>query len=141
MNCPILHARDAGQAQATEHLLTLGSTPRTTVITSSGIADGLQVQVIRDETQLEAARRARDSVLANISHEFRTPLAAQLASLELLRENLDTMSAEQRRELVLSLERGTLRLTRLIDNVLSFAKIERPSQTATGIFARYIAVR
>ena len=39
---------------------------------------------IRDETELEAVRRARDSVLANISHEFRTPLAAQLASIELL---------------------------------------------------------
>ena len=50
------------------------------------MVDGLQVQVIRDETELEAVRRARDSVLANISHEFRTPLAAQLASIELLRE-------------------------------------------------------
>ncbi len=70
---------------------------RTTVITSSGIADGLQVQVIRDETELEAVRRARDTVLANISHEFRTPLAAQLASIELLREGLNTMAPEQSR--------------------------------------------
>lgn len=124
INCPILHAREAGHAQATEHLMTLGGSPRTTVITSSGLVEGLQVQVIRDETQLEAARRARDSVLANISHEFRTPLAAQLASIELLREQLDTMSAEQRRELVLSLERGTLRLTRLIDNLLESVRIE-----------------
>ncbi len=46
---------------------------------------------MRDETELEAVRRARDTVLANISHEFRTPLAAQLASIELLREGLDTM--------------------------------------------------
>ena len=43
---------------------------------------------MRDETELEAVRRARDTVLANISHEFRTPLAAQLASIELLREGL-----------------------------------------------------
>ena len=52
------------------------------------MVDGLQVQVMRDETELESARRARDSILANISHEFRTPLAAQLASLELLEDNL-----------------------------------------------------
>ena len=87
--------------------------PRTTIITSAAPVDELQVQVIRDETELEGVRRARDSVLANISHEFRTPLAAQLASIELLREGMDTMPAEQQKELVLSLERGTLRLTRL----------------------------
>ena len=69
-------------------------------------------------------RRARDSVLANISHEFRTPLAAQLASIELLLEGLDHMPATQQRELVASLERGTLRLTRLIDNLLESVRIE-----------------
>ena len=59
------------------------------MITSAAQVDGLQVQVMRDETELEAVRRARDSVLANISHEFRTPLAAQLASIELLLAGLD----------------------------------------------------
>ena len=53
---------------------------------------GRQVQLLRDETDLEAARRARDSVLGNISHEFRTPLAAQLASIELLRDGLGNLS-------------------------------------------------
>jgi signal transduction histidine kinase len=60
----------------------------------------------------------------NISHEFRTPLAAQLASIELLREGIETMSREQQKELVFSLERGTLRLTRLIDNLLESVRIE-----------------
>jgi K+-sensing histidine kinase KdpD len=96
----------------------------TTVITSSGIVDGLQVQVIRDETELEAVRRARDSVLANISHEFRTPLAAQLASIELLLEGMETLEPAQQKELVMSLERGALRLTRLIDNLLESVRIE-----------------
>jgi signal transduction histidine kinase len=98
--------------------------PRTTIITSAAPVGNLQVQVVRDETELEGVRRARDSVLANVSHEFRTPLAAQLASIELLRDGLDTMPREQQRELVLSLERGTLRLTRLIDNLLESVRIE-----------------
>jgi len=123
-NCPILHARIGGSAKAVERLQVDERGVRTTVITSSGISDGLQVQVMRDETELEAVRRARDTVLANISHEFRTPLAAQLASIELLREGLDTMAPEPRRELVLSLERGTLRLTQLIDNLLESVRIE-----------------
>jgi signal transduction histidine kinase len=78
----------------------------------------------RREAEAQAGRRARDSVLANISHEFRTPLAAQLASIELLLDNLETMSADQRRELTESLQRGTLRLTRLIDNLLESVRIE-----------------
>lgn len=78
----------------------------------------------RREAEAQAGRRARDSVLANISHEFRTPLAAQLASIELLLDNLETMSSDQRRELTESLQRGTLRLTRLIDNLLESVRIE-----------------
>ena len=122
--CPILQARTDNSAKAIEHLSVGSGDPRTTVITSSGIVDGLQVQVIRDETELEAVRRARDSVLANISHEFRTPLAAQLASIELLLEGMETLEPAQQKELVLSLERGALRLTRLIDNLLESVRIE-----------------
>jgi len=123
-NCPILQARIEGSAQATEKLNVREGSPRTTIITSAAPVDELQVQVIRDETELEGVRRARDSVLANISHEFRTPLAAQLASIELLREGMETMPKEQQKELVLSLERGSLRLTRLIDNLLESVRIE-----------------
>src|SRR4051812_20860074 len=121
--CPILRARQAGSAQSVEQLQNRSGN-RQTVITSSRIVNGLQVQVLRDETELEGVRRARDTVLANIGHEFRTPLAAQLASIELLRDGLKTAPPEKLEELVLSLERGTLRLTRLIDNLLESVRIE-----------------
>jgi signal transduction histidine kinase len=124
LQCPILQARTQNSAKAIEQLQVASTGARTTVITSSGIVDGLQVQVIRDETELEAVRRARDSVLANISHEFRTPLAAQLASIELLLEGMETLEPAQQKELVMSLERGALRLTRLIDNLLESVRIE-----------------
>lgn len=122
--CPILRARTEGSAQATERLDLREGAARTTIITSAAPVHELQVQVIRDETELEGVRRARDSVLANISHEFRTPLAAQLASIELLREGMDTLPLEQQKELVYSLERGSLRLTQLIDNLLESVRIE-----------------
>jgi signal transduction histidine kinase len=122
--CPILRARSDGSAKAIEQLEARPGEVRTAVITSASPADGLQVQVIRDETELEAVRRARDSVLANISHEFRTPLAAQLASIELLLAGIEDMPRAQQRELVASLERGTLRLTQLIDNLLESVRIE-----------------
>ncbi|MCC6191834.1 MAG: HAMP domain-containing protein [Anaerolineales bacterium] len=128
--CPILHARFRAGARATEHLRLADGTRRTVVITSAppggeaGAAGQLQVQVVRDETEVEATRRLRDAVLANISHEFKTPLAAQLASLELLLDQLPDLTTDQISELLVSLERGALRLTQLIDNLLESVRLD-----------------
>jgi signal transduction histidine kinase len=122
-NCPIIKAREQGSATAVEYLQT-GASERRMVLTSAAPVDDLQVQVLRDETELEAVRRARDTVLANISHEFRTPLAAQLASIELLRMGLTTRPPAELQELVHSLERGSRRLAQLIDNLLESVRIE-----------------
>lgn len=122
--CPIIHARFRDGANATEQLLLRDGRRRTVVITSAPPADDQQVQVLRDETEREAVRRLRDAVLDNISHEFRTPLSAQLASIELLLDQLPTLTTDQIGQLILSLQRGTLRLTQLIDNLLASARIE-----------------
>ena len=126
-SCPIVHARFRGSARATEHLQLAGGGRRSVVITSAGPVEERQFLVMRDETDVELARGQRDTVLANISHEFKTPLAAQRASLELLREKLVEMPGGEDaevRELVLALERGGLRLTQLIDNLLESVRIE-----------------
>ncbi len=122
--CPIVQARSQQGARAIEHLLPPHTEPRTVVITSSPPTDDIQVQVIRDETALEASHRLRDIILAHISHEFRTPLSAQLASLELLLDQLPDLSVTQVGDLLLALKRGTLRLTHLVDNLLESARIE-----------------
>ncbi len=123
-HCPIFEARTAGHGRAAETLCLASGAARSVVIVSAAPVAGQQVQVIRDETELEAARRARDSVLGNISHEFRTPLAAQLASIELLRDGLETLPPANQRELLANVERGVLRLMRLIDNLLEGVRIE-----------------
>jgi signal transduction histidine kinase len=123
-SCPILAARGAGAANAVEIVEPSPGRVRRVIISSAAPSDGMQVQVLRDETELEAVRRTRDTVLANISHEFRTPLAAQLASIELLRDGLGAMTPDQQRELVESLGRGAQRLTWLIDNLLESVRIE-----------------
>jgi signal transduction histidine kinase len=123
-HCPILAARHTPQSSAHETLCLRDGSTRSTIIKSAPPIHGIQVQILRDETDLEAARRARDSVLGNISHEFRTPLAAQLASIELLRDGLGDMQPEAQRELIANVERGVLRLMRLIDNLLESVRIE-----------------
>jgi len=124
-DCPIIHARFRGGARATEQLLRQG-TIRNVVIASAPAEGphGRQVQVMRDETDLEGARRLRDAVLANITHEFRTPLSAQLASIELLLDQLPELGPDQVGDLVRSQHRGTLRLTQLIDNLLESVWLE-----------------
>jgi signal transduction histidine kinase/HAMP domain-containing protein len=122
--CPIVAARSSGVARCAERLRLADGTTRSAVIVSSAGTDGRQVQLLRDETELEAARRARDSVLGNISHEFRTPLAAQLAAIELLRDGLEHMDRGAQSELLANVERGVIRLMRLIDNLLESVRIE-----------------
>jgi signal transduction histidine kinase len=122
--CPILRARLTGSADAVELVEPVAGRVRRVVVASAASGEDFQVQVLRDETELEAVRRTRDTVLANISHEFRTPLAAQLASIELLRDGLGKMTAKQQRELVASVERGAQRLAWLIDNLLESVRIE-----------------
>jgi signal transduction histidine kinase len=134
-SCPIIEARRGASGRAVEQVAPFstdslplrghpGVARRVVIASAPPAADGLQVQVLRDETELEAARRTRDTVLANISHEFRTPLAAQLASIELLRDGIGSMSVDGQRELVSSLHRGTQRLAWLIDNLLESVRIE-----------------
>ena len=129
--CPIVHARFRAGARATEYLLLPNGERRTVVITSAPPGGDhapshslRQVQVLRDETELEATRRLRDAVLANVSHEFRTPLSAQLASIELLLDQLPELTVDQTAALVVSLQQGTLRLTQLIDNLLESVRLE-----------------
>jgi signal transduction histidine kinase len=123
-NCPIIAARSLGAARAAEQLRLADGSVRSTIVVSAAPVEGRQVQLLRDETDLEAARRARDSVLGNISHEFRTPLAAQLASIEMLRDGMATLTPAEQGDLLLNVERGVLRLMRLIDNLLESVRIE-----------------
>lgn len=123
-DCPIIAARGSRAARAAEQLRMADGTIRSTIIVSAAPAEGRQVQLLRDETELESVRRARDSVLGNISHEFRTPLAAQLASIEMLRDGISTLNPAEQAELLENVERGVLRLMRLIDNLLESVRIE-----------------
>jgi signal transduction histidine kinase len=83
-----------------------------------------QAYVFRDVTAEEEALRLRESFLANVSHEFKTPLAALRAAIELLATEQPRLSTEELRELMDSILLGVLRLEELVDNLLSSASIQ-----------------
>jgi PAS domain S-box-containing protein len=82
------------------------------------------VLVIRDVTIEDAAQRLRSYFLANISHEFRTPLSALKASVELLLDGVGSFTPAETLELVRSVHFSVTSLQTLVDNLLESVSIE-----------------
>ena len=80
--------------------------------------------VLRDVTEEEAVRGLRSYFLANISHEFKTPLAALSASIELLLDEAEKFSSEDISALLKSIHVSSLGLQTLVDNLLESTSIE-----------------
>jgi PAS domain S-box-containing protein len=80
--------------------------------------------VIRDVSNEEYIHRLLGDFMANITHEFKTPLAALEASSELLLDNLHNLSPAEIEELLVSLNLGIINLQTLIDNLIEAASIE-----------------
>jgi PAS domain S-box-containing protein len=80
--------------------------------------------VFRDVSEAEAVHRLLGRFLANVAHEFRTPLSALAASVELLMDQAPDLSAAELDELLNSVHLGVVGLQTLIDNLLESASIE-----------------
>jgi len=86
--------------------------------------DARVVLVFRDVSAEEAVHRLLGHFLANVAHEFRTPLSSLAASVELLLDQAPDLQAAELEELLTSLHLGVLGLQTLIDNLLESASIE-----------------
>jgi two-component system phosphate regulon sensor histidine kinase PhoR len=93
-------------------------------LTPPGGGDAEVALVFRDVTEEEAVSRLLGHFLANIGHEFRTPLSALAASTELLLDRTSELSPDELQELLISLHLGVLSLQTLVDNLLESASIE-----------------
>lgn len=80
--------------------------------------------VFRDVSDADMMQRLMGQFMANITHEFRTPLSALAASTELLRDRAPALSAGELYELLTSLYLGIVGLQTLVDNLLESASLE-----------------
>ena len=86
------------------------------------------LMILRDAGREVQVARLRSEFVANVSHELRTPLT----SIRMYAETLllgRYRSAEQMQDYLTTLLHESQRLSRLVDNVLDFARIERGDRT------------
>jgi len=86
-------------------------------------ADGTRERRKRETAQIARRERLQRDYVANVSHEFLTPLTAIKGCAEsLLRGGLD--DKKHSRAFVSTIERHTVRLTELIENLLYLSSME-----------------
>lgn len=85
------------------------------------------------------------SFAANVSHEFKTPLASIQGAVELLRDSADAMSPEQRARFLANVDADARRLTRLVQRLLELARADSmtatPAQVELGPLLEGLALR
>ena len=86
-----------------------------------GGTGGGAVLVLHDITDLKRADQIRRDFVANVSHELRTPLTAIRGYVEALAEGPD---AEQRQRFVDIIARHSLRMERLVADLLRLARLD-----------------
>lgn len=93
-------------------------------LSASNTDEDATVLVLRDVNEEEAMSHLLASFLGNITHEFRTPLSAMAASIEILLNEDDDLEKHEIKELLRSIHLSTLNLENLIDNLLEGSSIE-----------------
>lgn len=72
------------------------------------------------------AHALRNTLLAAISHDYRTPLATILGAASSLHDQADRLSAEQRQRLAATIIDEAGQLGRITDNTLQLARLDTP---------------
>ena len=83
-----------------------------------------KIRTVRDVTASAELLRLKEDFLLDVAHELRTPIAGLTASLDLLHQDATSMSRQELRKMVGTLQRSALRLEHLVQNLLDAGSIE-----------------
>lgn len=83
-------------------------------------------QAARSAQALAQSEATRNTLLASLAHDLRTPLAAIVGSASALRAQGDSIGAGQRSLLLQNLENEARDMTLMADNILQMARLSQP---------------
>jgi two-component system sensor histidine kinase KdpD len=78
----------------------------------------------RDKEEKEKELKLYNTLLNSLSHELRTPIAAIIGSVDMLKESVQKLSAENYTELLNEIEIAANRLNRQVENILNMSRLE-----------------
>ncbi|MDA9555826.1 ATP-binding protein, partial [Pelobium sp.] len=79
---------------------------------------------VRNQEEKEKAIKLYNTLLNSLSHELRTPIATIVGVVDTLKEQKDKLTLKQETELLLQLDKASLRLNRQVENLLNMSRIE-----------------
>jgi signal transduction histidine kinase len=85
-------------------------------------------RIENQKVDLELAHTVKDEFIANVSHEFRTPLTSMHGFVEmLLDESGEPLTKEEQRAMLATVQRGSVRLQGLVNDLLLTAQLRTGS--------------
>jgi two-component system sensor histidine kinase KdpD len=118
---------DAPRPTASQQRLLKAYAAYAKVMTERRLATAADLERLR----LADANRTRTALLAAVSHDLRSPLAAIRAAVDSLRSREVVWSPEDETELLATVDGATTRLTALVDNLLDMSRIQTGAVTAS----------
>ena len=116
----LLAGRDVPDADALQHWLALA---RQIGLWTERERAASAARVAQESARAEAAR---NTLLASLSHDLRTPLAGIVGTASTLRAQSESLAPTQRERLLQNIENEARDLTLMADNILQMARLSQP---------------
>ena len=105
------------------------SSPRSPRTWRSAVERARLAEAAAEVEPVKAADRMRTALLAAVSHDLRTPLAAGWAAVSSLRSRDVEFTDEDRDELLATADESMARLNRLVENLLDISRLQAGALT------------
>lgn len=116
----LLAGRESPDADALQHWLALATQIGLWIERERAASAARMAQ---ERAQAEAAR---NTLLASLSHDLRTPLAGIVGTASMLRAQSQSLGPSQRERLLQNIENEARDLTLMADNILQMARLSQP---------------